>query len=477
MPFCAAWVATAVALCSVTMCTPFGASNADVNAVRPLNTDAGDDFDAAPNVPSPAPADAFGNGNGHDGPFVRAQGAKGRINTYFAVSAPLERGALRITLETAPGVSGLGAGDLVMIWQAAGNSPRAACVPSMGLAAFAGAGRYELARVSSIDGKVVVVGAALSSAYSGRTQLVRVPEYTNVSIEGDVEADPWDGRKGGIVALLATGAVRGNGAFVADQAGFAGGAGTLRLAKDTSNCGGENQIATVVGYTQKGEGIFGESGSLGAPCFGSGGGGGACINAGGGGGGHGGAGGLGGRTWSKDSVDKKMGRAEPSGRGGAALDDYGPALRLLMGGGGGAGEADDGDPLPSGGAGGGVVFVRASQIEESLSIDVSGGPGFSNSASAGGGGGAGGLIVLRATTVALGDAKANGGNGGDSLSTTESNGPGGGGGGGVIWIDSAARSVGTYAAKGGASGVLKTTGRANDAWGAAAGQPGRVTKR
>ncbi|MEM9457613.1 MAG: hypothetical protein AAGF11_25770 [Myxococcota bacterium] len=155
----------------------------------------------------------------------------------------------------------------------------------------------------------------------------------------------------------------------------------------------------------------------------NGGGGGVCWRAGGGGGAGGGLGGRGGQSSNWDNA-----RAAARGRGGRALAR--PSGPLMFGGGGGGGHGAGGDLNRDGGAGGGVVFVRAGSFEGSMSASGLAADQARNDGAAGGRGG--GTVYLEVTTGATCDeASAVGGAGGDvHISDNAAYGPGGGGGGG-----------------------------------------------
>jgi len=262
-----------------------------------------------------------------------------------------------------------------------------------------------------------------------RWQVVRVPQFENLTLSGDLQALPWDGRSGGVLALDVRRELRLAGHQLdARGAGFRGGAALTLLGA----LGDEQDFRYPaplpdelrIGYGQhasKGEGIAGTprwvrvgddvldtladahdrnhdgypQGSMakGAPA--NAGGGGVSLSAnnalasGGGGGGGGLPGGRG------EDVDAAL----RGGFGGAPVRT--DSVRLVAGGGGGAGTRSGGQG-GHGAAGGGVVVVRTGVLTGPGVIAVSGadaGP----SDQAGGGGGGGGTVWLQA---AFGDARA-----------------------------------------------------------------------
>jgi MYXO-CTERM domain-containing protein len=142
------------------------------------------------------------------------------------------------------------------------------------------------------------------------------------------------------------------------------------------------------------------------------------------------------------------------GHGGAALGGYEPRERLLLGGGGGAGiEGTDG------GAGGGIIFFRARELQGPKPrglITANGTTPLAATHGGGGGGGAGGTVHVRISerfgcTVL----EARGGTGANSDIS-----PGGGGGGGRLFAQGAGgvESVCALSVNGGLAGSTPTAG-------------------
>ncbi len=79
----------------------------------------------------------------------------------------------------------------------------------------------------TVGNVIVTVTNPLSSAarYATQSQIVRVPEYTTLTLDPNTSLAPypWDGTSGGIVAVFATGAIANAGAIQADGAGFRAG--------------------------------------------------------------------------------------------------------------------------------------------------------------------------------------------------------------------------------------------------------------
>lgn len=98
-------------------------------------------------------------------------------------------------------------------------------------AAVGNAGLWEIATVAAGETSAsVTVGATLSRTYESGTgraaQACRMPQYSSVSWSaGSIDAIPWDGQTGGVVAMFVQGALTLDGTTLnADGAGFVGGA-------------------------------------------------------------------------------------------------------------------------------------------------------------------------------------------------------------------------------------------------------------
>ncbi len=395
--------------------------------------------------------------------------------------------------------------------------------PSTGASGFTAinnAGRYEFVTVTSGSGGagtiITIKGTGVNNGlnYTYRSsvatatdgqrsyQVIRVPQYSSLTLSTGATAVPWNGSVGGVFAVDVAGQLTLGGTIDMYGKGFRPGAG-----RQISGGGGTgantdyrtDTIALPGKNGSKGEGIAGTpkyvldyfdpkqfnpfnaantnnptiaptfttnalegypngSYARGAPANA---GGGSTDgnplntndqNSGGGGGSNGGDGGRGGRAWNSQLAT--------GGYGGKAFTttDVDSGKRLLMGGGGGAGTTNNGsrsdsrtrtagnfgtpgtnstDPISSGiyssgGAGGGVVILRASTMAGTGTVDVRGVTGLSVGRDGAGGGGGGGTayITANSSTAAI-TVDANGGAGGWATFGS-AHGPGGGGGGGVV---------------------------------------------
>jgi uncharacterized repeat protein (TIGR01451 family) len=450
---------------------------------------------------------------GKDGAFT-ATAANTLVNQYTTLGAAAAAGATTITVASAAGIT---VGDVLMLYQAQGATINNANTNAYGaVTALGNAGRYEFVSVAAVSGTTITLGTLcdttpLRFSYSSGAQVVRVPQYTNLTVNAgaSIVPNPWNGSTGGVVAAIVDGTATVNGSINANTRGFRGGV----LDNDTTAAG--TDVATFVATTtadgaEKGESIAGYQAGYdaiggrynrGAPA--NGGGGGNAHNAGGGGGANGGnpagwsgqgvpdtsvagwapawnidgtltattnspGGGRGGYTFGasdQNALTVNPGtaswggnsRRERGGLGGRPLTNN-PSIvgdtRLFFGGGGGAGDGNNG-AASSGANGGGLVFLIANAVAGSGTLQANGAtaantvPGHND---APGGGGGGGSVVLVAPSAGGLSLSATGGNGGNQLITNnESEGPGGGGGGGFI-----ASPAGTGVVAGGGNGITNS---------------------
>jgi len=426
------------------------------------------------------------------------------VNKYgfLAVDAPAGSSFIAVTNPGGPNgldLTTLTPGDLILLIQMAGASIDASNTASYGAVTnLNSAGRHEFITVSAVETNLVRIsppcgGLRFSYSAAGKTQVIRVPQYTTLTINNgaSLTAPAWDGQTGGVVAVHVQSNAVINGVVETSGLGYRGGAlsaaggGGLRTdyvtnQQDFGAEKGEGFAGYQVDYDMKG-GRYGR----GAPA--NGGGGSTAHNGGGGGGGNGhngktwtgqgvmdpsvtgasawsldpaflangnsltdsSGGGRGGYSYAVNEADALAqgpgasawggdNRREVGGLGGrpAPQDTSG---RLFFGGGGGAG-AQNNDSGGAGGNGGGVIYLIADQVSGSGSLrsnGLNGGNSRNEHRDGMGGGGAGGTIVVSAKTLSGVSAQANGGNGGNQSPpvppfTPESEGPGGGGGGGFI---------------------------------------------
>jgi large repetitive protein len=430
------------------------------------------------------------------------------VNCYSAVTADVTAGSTSVTTD---GTCTLECGDLVMIYQAQGASVNSTNTDQYGtITAYNNSGLYEFNYVVGGSGGNVLVQSPWQNSYTaaGKVQIVKVPQYTTLTVNAGASIVPslWQDaggfRKGGIVAIHATGAVTVNGVIQANASAFRSGA----VEQNTSNSGGAavpDWVTTSSSLSaEKGEGIAGFSADYdaiggrygrGAPANGGGGGNG--HNAGGGGGANANNGNIyngygvmcttcpGTAAWNLDPFFIANGALANSSGGGRGGYTYGannqnalttapantswggdyrravggmgghpltiiPATRIFFGGGGGIGDSNNSGNQP-GGRGGGIVYIIAPSVGGVGSISANGGnalnqistnTGGANDAPSGGGGG--GSVIVKSTVTGSVAINATGGKGGDQgFLSSESEGPGGGGGGGFVAISAGAPAI------------------------------------
>lgn len=438
------------------------------------------------------------------------------LNQYAVLSADASAGAISLTVGNIADLSNgtaLAAEDLVMIIQMQGATISSTDNATFGTVTnYNNAGNYEFAYVSGISGNEILLSCGLIHDYtaSGHAQVVRVPQYTNLTINpgASVTASAWNGSKGGVIAIVAEEVISVNGTLSTAGKGFRGG--------QRDNTTAYNQrgykYSSASSGGEKGEGIAGyqtEYTALGARygrgAAANGGGGGNAHNAGGGGGANGNNGSAwngqgvmcqtctGSGAWQLDDAYISNGNAyttssgggrggysygssnqnaltlapESSGWGGDRRRQLGglggqpltndPAHKIFGGGGGGAGDGNN-NASQDGADGGGLIFLIADEVSGAGTVSADGAnaePTKSGHNDGPGGGGGGGSILIHAHAVTGLTLSAKGGKGGDQLITNnESEGPGGGGSGGYIAIPGHATV--TTSVAGGTSGTTKS---------------------
>lgn len=453
-----------------------------------------------------AEVDTFGIGDGHNG--AKTVAGDEVVNGYAPIAEDVPVGATQIALGNVIGTGTFATGDLVLIWRATGvdaTAPGAASGLQTPLVLKDvennDVGRWELARVASLVGSTITLTKPVASAWKKNvTQVVRVPEYTTLTVPAGTSIKPaiWQpvgaGFAGGIVAVFASGTIDVAGTINANASGFRGGVRVTRgnLVVNCSN----NDGTVEQGYAPKGESVvatknaggdftgqlFGEGvGGKGNRSIGAGGG--NCVENGGGGGGNFGQGGKGG-----ESILTGVSGTNLGGLGGAAItyplaehsiSDDRSYSRITMGGGGGAGEQKNGVGS-DGGHGGGAIFLRANALTGAGTITANGEDALNatliNSgleSDGAGGGGAGGSVLVRViTTATCGAIEVKGGKGGDSQVVGASAwGPGGGGAGGRALLQADPGGACGISATAGAAGISGSAGPRN----ATAGGAGNAT--
>ena len=458
---------------------------------------------------------------GKDGPAS----ISGVINSYYQPTpdATFGSGSSVIGLSNQTGSAiPIGPGDMVLVIQmqcenidttntsnyGAGNGTGSGYTdPATGCAA----GRYEYVRagpgtsntsldLSSTPLVNTYISDPITTANRRTFQIVRVPQYSSVSLAGSVTAAPWNGGAGGVIVIDVAGNLNLNNSVIdVSGRGFRGAGGAVwnGTAATASNYVVPTDIAQNVS-NMKGEGIAGTprlvydaatnavvdlgatwggyaNGSQGRGAPGNAGGGGNNFdgsrdNGGGGGGGNGGVGGFGAYGWKGAGWAGTFTTADFDLRGiGGASFAQAATNRLVMGGGGGAGGNNNSAAVTSsGGAGGGIVLVRTGSTSGNGTINAAGSAGQTQTQNdSGGGGGAGGSVVFISASGAVGGLTVNagGGVGGNGFAGGADAHAGGGGGGGGVVATSGAATINTVGAANGVTnaGSAPVNGTSNGA--------------
>src|SRR5690606_20182866 len=221
----------------------------------------------------------------------------GIVNKYSAVISfdPCENS---IIVESTLGYF---VGDTVLIIQMQGASASFSASNNFGsLTSLNNAGNFEFNYIKQIIGNTVYLLNINKKGFDynkGSVQLVRVPYYkTNVKVINEITSEPWNGKTGGIVCVLADGNINLRANINVSGKGFRGGIANNRRSNLVECEGNDYFRGPNRKAGQKGESIIAMEQnynySKGRAI--TGGGGGVNHNSGGGGGGNAGGGGLGG---------------------------------------------------------------------------------------------------------------------------------------------------------------------------------------
>lgn len=338
--------------------------------------------------------------------------------------------------------------DRVLLIQMKGATIDETNTASFGNPALNNSGKFEMATVCNVFGSEILFQYQLENDYDtsaiadSRIQLVKVPQYTDITVNGTLTAQDWNGTTGGVLAIEASGTLTLNADIDVSGQGFRGGVhhiantcGCILNAPDWyyPNLG---TGANIADGGQKGEGIaeYIANKEYGKGAQGTGGGGGNNHNNGGAGGGNYGTGGTGGFRNGVCCANFQQ------AVGGKPLSSLGYANstepQIFMGGGGGVGHDNNGDGV-SGADGGGIIIIMANVIEgNGNAIRANGDSPAAVFGDGGSGGGAGGAILFEVGSFGSTGltVEANGGDGGNTGQGSNCPGPGGGGSGGVVWV-------------------------------------------
>lgn len=380
----------------------------------------------------------------------------GIINTYATVEA-IDDCQQTLTLGTVASNGDLAPLDTVLIVQMQGAAVNTDNNASFGeITDLNGAGYYEKAVIADIQVPDIMLERPLLNNYetAGKVQLVSIPYYESAEVIDSLQAEPWNGALGGVLALHAD-TLTLSGRVDVSALGFRGGNQLLDYDGDCLWFINHTDYAYEEGSIRggrKGEGIvlLGTGLARGRGPAANGGGGGNDHNSGGGGGGSVSGGGQGGDN-NNPSIFGCQGDFPGIGGRGLPLD----TTRLFMGGGGGAGHINNIQSTDQANGGGIVLIETQLLFNNGFPIQANGADALTKGGDGANGGGAGGTIVLLADEV-TGEplvVEAQGGRGGDAnnLGTDQCFGPGGGGAGGLI-LASASLTY-TPSLSGGSNGI------------------------
>ena len=306
------------------------------------------------------PTDPYDYGNGSDG-VVAASGGDATtlsvVDTYLS-NAP-SSGQATCTVNS---TTGFAAGDKVLLIQSQ---------KSAGLTD----GTHEYLEIQGIASTTITFTSNLQNAYSNSpqfnmAQMVRVNEYSAVTLASDFVVPAYDGEQGGIFVAKCSGTFALSAKINATGKGYRGGT-SANVGYGAASDQGESQIHGGSNSTSA-NGCSGGGGRMNVP--------GTLSAKSGGGGGHAAAGANG----SSLAV------------GGALWGDEDLTDHLGFGGSGGAGGYDYGSAGGHGGAGGGIIVIMAHTLTLSGSgeLEADGGAGTGNSNN-NQGSGAGGSIYVK----------------------------------------------------------------------------------
>jgi hypothetical protein len=347
------------------------------------------------------------------------------------------------------------------------------------------AGLYEFFTIIDVNTATnTIVTGSFNNTYdpSGVLQLVRVPSYDDVTVNGTLTGQAWNGATGGVIAVYATNTVNLGADIDATQLGFRG----VTTPSSASACTATNYSfnSTSPDGADKGEGIAITNANFarGRGAWANAGGGANIHNAGGGGGGNGGGGGRGGEQWQGcGNTLTGANQFATGGVGGYAMP-IGPTFnRLFLGGTGGSGDSNNGF-ASNNTEGGGIVIIRARHLNgNGFAIRSIGGTvpvSVGGAIDGGSGGGAGGSVCLDLETIGASalTVDVHGGDGQDiDYRGNDAHGPGGGGGGGILWHNLLTLPANiTVTNNGGREGRMLQAPNAGTPNGGLAGLPGRI---
>ncbi len=363
----------------------------------------------------------------------------GVVNSYYEVSSVGVNGVSLVETN----LSDLKPGDKCILIQMSGvqlNKPAGYEIQNgLTYSDFKNAGVYELLTVLKINdvSKSITFTEDIKVNFSAgeKIQLIKIYESHSAIVSSDLTAMPWNGSKGGVLALIAYDKLTLNANIDVSAKGYRG--GTTADYNDGLKCKSDTfyfNDSRIGAAGKKGEGLIevGWTDNRGPGRLINGGGSGIGKFSGGAGGsnyGRGGGGGLQVKDCSEGIFSI----------GGIELTELNNFYvtgkpRVIMGGGGGCSTQDPSHPATDGGDGGGIIIIMTDTLDaRGYTISSNGGSVGGSALGGAGGGGAGGSVFIDAKDyIGNLNIEVKGGDGGNTGST--STGAGGSGGGGVFWF-------------------------------------------
>jgi len=326
-------------------------------------------------------AQFLGFGTGKDG-AMPASGTYTSTKAYCSGAS----GSLNLTPSSTTGFS---VGDFVVIHQSRGT----------------GVGAWEINRISSIGGGVLVMNIPLVNTYTTSgvsvAQVVEIKEYLGGTISGSLIAPDWDGSAtGGILPIMCNGLLSITGALTANAAGYRAGMAAYNNGDDQYRYnGGQGESYNDATYLADHKQSYAANENGGGAGVGYN----ERAGGGGGGGGHGSVGGNG---------EDGIGPDTHGGTGGTVGGSSTFAQFIFGGGGAGGGCGKIPTQAGRGGKGGGAIIIFSKQIVVTGAIQAKGEAGASAATgggyyddAGGGGGGAGGALIIKSETANIGTDK------------------------------------------------------------------------
>jgi hypothetical protein len=350
-----------------------------------------------------------------------------QINTFTYLTSNVNLGSKTISVQSA---SGLNVRDEILLHQTQYQ-------PNVSIA-----GNYEFVYIAKISGTTITLNKPLTKTfYSGTpnsanaiiTQVVRVPNYTDLVINGAMSTKAWDGFSGGIIVAKCTGTITINST------------GSINLTDIGYRLGSRGDVFAFgrQGESWNGLGVNGQSSNGGGGGSNNTGASGLRWPSGGGGGAHAGGGESGGLGSSGPNSDGGCGGSSRTAGTGGSSYGVSDLSRLYLGSAsGGNGQTCGGHGSAQGrnGAGSLIFFANSISIASGRTLNLSGIGGISSRAHSGGSAGGAALFKAKTSFINSGSILYSGGGGIGG----GNDGASGSGGIGYAAVYSPSRTIGTF---------------------------------